>query len=73
MKSSVMQQGVNESFDAERYDIPADPARWIFEDGFIAGVLFAEEQRQAINEPSPQAVGTISQYPGATEEPEDEA
>lgn len=42
----------------------------VFSDGFRAGAAWA--MRQAKNQGSSQAVGTISQYPPATEEPEDE-
>lgn len=46
------------------------PAHAIFADGFRAGVAWA--QRQAQSAASSQAVGTTSQYPPATEQPEDE-
>jgi len=42
-----------------------------FQHGFVAGVAFA--QRQAKIEGSSRAVGNISQYPAAVEEPEEEA
>ena len=45
--------------------------RSIFSDGFRAGAAWAI--RQAKTEPSSQAVGNISQYPAAVEEPEEEA
>jgi hypothetical protein len=45
--------------------------RSIFSDGFRAGASWA--MRQAENQGSSQAVGNISQYPAAVEEPEEEA
>jgi hypothetical protein len=43
----------------------------IYGDGFRAGVAWAA--RQAQSQASPPAVGTISQYRGEAEEPEEEA
>lgn len=42
----------------------------LFQHGFVAGVAFA--QRQSKIEGSFRAVGNISQYPAAVEEPEEE-
>lgn len=44
--------------------------KWLDEAGVLQVV---DGSSQAINEPSSQAVGTISQYPAAVEEPEEEA
>jgi hypothetical protein len=46
------------------------PSYAIFADGFRAGVAWA--MRQAKTEGSSQAVGNISKYPAAVEEPEEE-
>lgn len=45
--------------------------RGVYFDGFRAGAAWA--RRQAETEASSQAVGTISQYSAAAEEPKDEA
>lgn len=79
MTMAMMEEAMGESF--ERHEIIqkygwARPStqnvfRDGFEDGFRAGAAWA--MRQAENQTSPQAVGNISQYGPAVEEPEEES
>jgi len=78
MDMAKMEEAIAEAFErpeiSQKYGWARPSSQNVFkdgfEDGFRAGVAFA--QRQPKIEGSSQAVGNISQYPAAAEEPEEE-
>jgi len=70
MTMAKMEDGLAQALENWPGPVIRPTAGLVFEDGFRAGVAWA--MRQAETQGSPQAVGNISKYPAAVEEPEEE-